>query len=264
MLTRKATIYGAIFLLLLSMGTLNAQQSLAREEVRGPDFYFAPLPSFNAMFSAIDYLEIKDYDLALEKEIFKVEEETFRVAFALGVITADAILATKGRNKDMLNEIAVQMINYAKFIGLSEEILKLADELQHMIRRDQWDELMESLEKYKEQVELSLYETRQYDLFTMMQLGGWTQGLNRTTYLLMNSYQEDKTGIIDQKGIINSLINNMRNIRSDYLREMDFYHSTVELYEQIRKHIYAFEDVYPPEVIAELHEITEKVKVSFR
>ena len=258
---RTTTIFYGLITMFLVLATFVGADTREQNEV---DFYFAPLPSFNEMFSALDYLEIKDYDLAIEKETFKVTEEVYRVAFALGVITSDAIMATKGRNKDKLNEIAFQMINYAKFLGLSEEILKLADELQNMIRRDQWEELMVSLERYKEQVELSLYETRQYDLFTMMQLGGWTQGLNRTTYLLMNNYQGEKSGIINQKGILNSLINNLNNVRSDRLREMPYHQSTLELYQIIKELIYSQEDEYPIETISELYTITEKVKMSFK
>ena len=262
MFKRSVLILITAVLLTTGVSFLNAQQSVSRQG-QGVDFYFAPLPSFNEMFSAIDYLEIKDYDLALEKEPFKVDEEVYSVAFALGATTADAILATKGRNKERLNDIAIRMINYAKFIGLSEEILKLADELHNMIRTDQWDNLMVSLESYKEQVELSLYETRQYDLFTMMQLGGWTQGLNRTTFLLMNNYQAEKTKIIDQKGILNSLLSNLKNVRSDYLKEMEYYNTSIELYEMIKDYIYASETIYSPEIISEIFTMTEKIKGSF-
>lgn len=262
MFKRSVLVFVTVVLLSASISFLAAQGSVSREG-QGVDFYFAPLPSFNEMFSAIDYLEIKDFDMALEKEPFKVEEEVYSVAFALGATTADAILATKGRNKEMLNDIAIRMINYAKFIGLSEEILKLADELHNMIRTDQWDNLTVSLERYKEQVELSLYETRQYDLFTMMQLGGWTQGLNRTTYLLMNNYQAEKTKIIDQKGILNSLLSNLKNVRSDYLKEMEYYNSSIEFYEAIKEHIYASDTVYSRQVIAEIFTMTEKIKASF-
>ena len=259
----KGIILCGLIILLAGSISLYSQEGREREVVQ-TDFYFAPLPSFNEMFSALDYLEIKDYDTALEAGIYKVEEEVYKVAFALGVNTADAIMATKGRNNEKLNEIAQLMISYAKFLGLSEEILRLGDELHTLIRRNQWDDLLLSLERYREEVEIALYESRQYDLFTMMQLGGWTQGLNRTAYLLMHNYQRDKTGIIDQKGILNSLINNMGNIRDEYLREADYHSQSLEMYHMIRDIIYSYEGTYPPEAIEELYTLTDKIKSSFR
>lgn len=260
----RCFIVCGLILVLLNSGALLLSQERRELEEISVDFYFAPLPSFNDMFSALDYLEIKEYDLAIEKEVFKVPEEVYNIAFALGVNTADAIMATKARNSEKLSEIAVLMIHYARFLGLSEEILRLGDELRRLIERNRWDDLIQALEKYREEVELALYESRQYDIFTIMQLGGWTQGLNRTCFLLNHSYNEEKSSIIDQKGIINSLINNLGNVRDDYLREQKYYHVAFETYHVIRDIIYSYEDTYPPDVIRELYHITEEIKRTFR
>jgi|SRR5690554_5757680 len=271
MLTKRIIISGFVVLLFTSFSLAFAQSEIAeRQEIQmdrqeqEPEFYFAPLPSFNQMFSALDYLDIRDYDMALEREVYKVEEEVYQVAFALGVNTADAIMATKGRNSEKLNEIASIMINYAKFLGLSEEILKLGDELHRMVESGEWDRLMDSLERYREEIELSLYESRQYDLFTMMQLGGWTQGLNRTAYLLTNNYNREKSSIIDQKGILNSLINNLEHVRDDRLHEQEYYVLSNELYHQIRDIIYSEERFYSEDAVRELYNLTDMIKKSFR
>jgi hypothetical protein len=271
MFAKKIIFSGFIVLLLTSYSLVSGQSNIAeRQEIqmerqeREPEFYFAPLPSFNQMFSALDYLDIRDFDMALEREVFKVDEEVYQVAFALGVNTADAIMATKGRNSEKLNQIASLMINYARFLGLSEEILKLGEELHRMVESGDWDMLIDSLERYREEVELSLYESRQYDLFTMMQLGGWTQGLNRTAYLLTNNYNREKSSIIDQKGILNSLINNLEHVRDEHLHEQEYYALSNELYHQIRDIIYAEENVYSEEAVRELYNLTDTIKKTFR
>lgn len=256
-------ICGVFFLLIGSLTLLNGEE---RRPVESGEtvVVFAPLPSFNEMFSALDYLEVKEYDVALEREAFKVPEEVYRTAFALGVNTADAIIATKARNSEKLTDIAVLMMNYARFLGLSDEILRLGDELRRMIEGGQWNDLVEALERYREQVELSLYESRQYDIFTMMQLGGWTQGLNRTSYLLINNYEEKRSDIVAQKGIINSLINNLEVIRDPVLREQEYYVSSREMFNAIKDIIYSFDRVYPPEAIKELLIHTDEIKNRFR
>jgi hypothetical protein len=262
MFRRRLIIYGLFLLLTGTTFLLNAQNSQPEAQVEA-EFYFAPLPSFNEMFSALDYLEIRDFDQALEEDVFRVTEDVYQVAFALGVNTADAIIATKARNTEKLNEIAGVMIEYAHFLGLSEEILRLGDELHEMIGQGEWDNLMVSLEKYREEVEVSLYESRQFDLFTLMQLGGWTQGLNRTAYMLMNNYNEAKTGIVAQKGILNSLINNLTNIKDKYLREQSFYAMSSELYQMIREIIYSQKELYTEKNIEDLFSHTQKVKLGF-
>ncbi len=263
MFRKSVILYGLILLLLAGMSLLNGEE-LRRERESEMDFYFAPLPSFNEMFSALDYLEVEEYDNALEDEIYRVTEEVYQVAFALGVNTANAILATKARNREQLIGISDLMTHYAIYLGLSDEILKLGDELTVMIERGQWDALIASLERYREEVELSLYESRQFDIFTMMQLGGWTQGLNRTVFMLANNYSKEKSDIIAQKGILNSLINNLEHVRDDFLREQEFFQLSFEMYNMIRDIIYSYEEVYPPDAMEELYEITQQIKVSFR
>jgi hypothetical protein len=239
-------------------------EAQAGEATATAEVYFAPLPSFEKMFSALDYLEVKDYNLILEKETYKVDEEVFKIAFALGVNTADAVLATKARNHVILQNVARDMYHYSRFLGLSNEILKLGDELQIMVKEQEWTKLETSLEEYKVEVELALFESRQYDLFTMMQLGGWTQGLNRVTHLLMNNYSKDKSDIVNQKGIINTLIGNLDMIRSERLKGTDHFQIARELYEEIRNIIYSYEQAYPEDAIKELYNLTEKIRMSFR
>ena len=261
MLKRKAVVSGLITLL---MSILAVSSPFLLAEKVNEDIYFAPLPSFERMFSALDYLEVNDFSMVLEKENFKVEEEVFKVAFALGVNTAEALLATKAREAEALHRIAREMFHYSRFLGLSDEILKLGDELQQMVGSLEWEVLESSLEKYKEAVEIALYQSRQYDMFTMMQLGGWTHGLNRITNLLSNNYNKEKSSIVNQKGIVNSLISNLKMVRSDRLKNAQYYHTSTEVYKHIREILYSYEDSYPPDAIEELHNLTEKIRVSFR
>ena len=57
-----------------------------------------------------------------------------------------------------------------------------------MIQQDRWEDLQTSLDKYKNEIEISLYETQQYDLLTLVQIGGWTQGLYRICSLIDLNY----------------------------------------------------------------------------
>ncbi|MCD4652038.1 MAG: hypothetical protein K8S56_09690, partial [Candidatus Cloacimonetes bacterium] len=138
--------------------------------------------------------------------------DPYKAAFALGARTADGIFVIKGRNKSKLKKTAAEMIEYSKITGLSEEILKLADELQMLIDQDKWKELEVTLDKYKQDVVFSLYEVGEFDIFILLQLGGWVEGLNRTAYLIYNNYDVEKAALINELGILNQLIYNVQKM----------------------------------------------------
>jgi len=237
-----------------------------KEEVKTEvEFYHFPLPEFSKMFNTLDFLDTVDFDKAVPEEFDKIENDVFKAAFALGSLTGDAIIATKSRNKTKLSKIAKEMIDYSKFIGLNQNILRMADELQNLITDDKWKELENTLDKYKTDVELSLYESQEYDLFTLLQVGGWTEGLNRITFLLKDNYNKDKTGIIAQKGILNSLINNLNKIHNSDIKSEKYYSISVEKYKRIKEIIYSSEDKhYTPEKLAEIFTLTSEIKASFQ
>ncbi|PID28540.1 MAG: hypothetical protein CSB55_04200 [Candidatus Cloacimonadota bacterium] len=228
-------------------------------------FYSAHLPEFSAMFSKLDFLGIKDFDKAVPEKFPKVESDVFKSAFQLGSLTADAILATKSRNKTKLQMIAKEMIDYSKFIGISEDILKLTDDLQNLIKEDKWNELEARLDHYKGEVESSLYISGEYDVFTLLQLGGWNEGLNRVTFLLKDSYKRKRTQIIGQKGILDQLIINLGKIQNPDVKSAPYYQISIEEYKNLQKIILSSKDnLFSEDEINKIFNLTEKVKKSYR
>ncbi len=203
-------------------------ESQAKIETR--DF---PMPPFSELFSALDYLQKADFDKAVSNDIKKQNTDVFKAAYSLGALSADAILATKARNKTKLENIAKLMVESSKFIGVNEEVLKLADNLLQLVNQDKWDELQVSLDKYKQEIEVSLYQTKEYDLLTLIQMGGWTEGLNRTSFLIKANYVAQNTAILDQKGILDNLIKNIEKIENTEIKNQPYYANSLENYKKI-------------------------------
>lgn len=211
-----------------------------KEEIKEPqgsvttEFRKFSLPLFAELFNTLDHLQKADFDKSLKAQYKTESSDVFIASYNLGVLTADAIIATKSRNKSKLSEIANAMIDYSKLIGVKEDVQKLSDELLNLIQQDKWEELQTSLDKYKSQIEISLYETQQYDLLTLVQIGGWTEGLNRICYLIDLNYDAKKTEIIDQKGVIDDIIFNHGKISNEEIISKEWYKVILNNYTQIQ------------------------------
>lgn len=192
-----------------------------------------PFPEFSQLFASLDNLQKTDFDKALASNYNMQPSDPFKAAFTLGTLSADAILATKARNKTKLQSIATAMIDYSKMLNVSDDILKLADELSGLIAQDKWADLETKLNEYRDKIEIALLETKQYDQLTLMQVGGWTQGLNRLSFLLNNNYKEDKTGILSQKGILNNMLMNIEKVENNTITSSPYFKAIQDNYKQI-------------------------------
>jgi hypothetical protein len=228
-------------------------------------FVYAPLPPFHEVFKILDYLKLSDYDQAVESKVFTTKQETGHAAFALGVLTADGIISVRGHNKTKLTAISEEMIRISNFLGLDESILRLADQLKELIANDQWDELEKALEHYKSEVEGTLYQSQQYDQFTMMQVGGWTEGINRIAWFVNKKYQADKSSVLIQKGTLNQLIKNMEYINTPSIKDTDYYKATYEKLNKIKLIIDApVNDTYTKEQVDQLILLSDEIKQAFK
>jgi hypothetical protein len=250
-----------LLLILLAGCSSKDKQKLPDPNTQTTPFVYAPLPPFHEIFKILDYLKLGDYNQAVEDKIFETKQETGHSAFALGVLTADGIISVRGHNKTKLNDIAEEMITISNFLGLDESILRLADQLKELVANDQWEELEKALEHYKNEVEGSLYQSQQYDQFTMMQMGGWTEGINRIAWFVNRNFQQDKTTVLMQKGTLNHLISNMEYIKTPSIRDAFYFKSSYEKLNKVKQIIdKSVGDTYTREQVEQLIAITSDIK----
>jgi hypothetical protein len=235
------------------------------KEMKVTPFISAPLPPFTKIFEMLDYLKLSDFDSAVSDKIFTTKQETGSMAFALGVLTADGIISVRSHNKTKVTAIAEEMIKISNFLALDESILRLADELKGLIAKDQWVELEAALENYKSQVEGTLFQQEQYEQFTMMQIGGWVEGVNRIAWFVQKKYSTDKTKVLDQKGTLNSLIKNMGHIETPSIKEQAYFTNTTDKLQQIKGVIDAGKDgTFTKEQVDQLVKLSQETKDGFQ
>jgi len=236
------------------------------EEVKQVDpqmYYLLEMPSFSKLFSVLDYLSTEDFDKALVQEDLEPGKDLYISAFMLGRLSADAVIATKSRSKSKLESYAKQMMDASSLLGIHEDILLLSDELNALIKEDKWIELEATLDKYKTNVEANLHEMEDYDTVTLLQLGGWTEGLNRITFLLKDNYKESQTRIIKQEGILNNLIKNLNEMIDPNVQQEPFVKLSVENYKKI-KDIIVSSDTYSLQQVEEIFKLTSEIKESVK
>ena len=194
------------------------------------DARFFPMPEFAVLFSSLDYVQRVDFDRVIP-DLYNSDITNVNIAaFYLGNLTADAIVATRARNKTKLAIIAVTMIDYSRMIGINQEVLKLADDLMNLLQDDKWEELLIALDTYKSKIELSLYQSRQLDLMTLLQAGGWTRGINIMTSLLLQDFNIEYSRVLNQKGIVDNLTKNLAQMEDLNIYNIDWFKNLKEGY----------------------------------
>ena len=225
---------------------------------------FFPVPEFVDLFASFDYVQRADFDRVIPDRYMSDITNVYIATFYLGNLTADAIVATKARNKTKLSSIALTMIDYSRMIGINQEVLMLADELMLMLQEDNWDGLLHALDDYKRQVEMALYSSRQFDLMTLLQAGGWTEGIYIMTSLLLQDFIEPNTAILDQKGIVDNLVNNLKQMENQELYELEWFENLAAGFNEIHAIINVPDkNLFTLDEVRDLNNISSNIKEKF-
>jgi outer membrane murein-binding lipoprotein Lpp len=253
-------------LVLIGMvGCKKKAENLPGEEVAAAITTYAPLPTFKEVFRVLDQLQVKDISAAIPTTLYKTKQEEVRNAFSLGLLTADATLAAKGRNKARLGEISSQMMNLTTLIGLESEVNQMGADIKALIEKEKWDDLEQALDVHKKRVEDKLWDSESYDNYTLMLMGGWVEAANRVAWLLKQNYSAEKTTVLSQKGTFNSLIGNLKQIKAEHIVNQPEFKEALSLVEQVKAIIDSDKDkTYTQAQLDELIKLTEQVKATFQ
>lgn len=221
-----------------------------------------PLP-FKKVMGSISSLS-KELAVLTPKSAYTVSEDIYKQSFAIGVISADAIMCISSREEDKIKSYTETLIAYSKNIGIKDEILKMADDIQIVLAGNdetKWSKLEKLVLEYQRVVELAFYQEEMLDQYTLMQLGGWAEGLNKISQLYINNWDEKGAKIVNQRGIINALINNLNITESKKILASEYHKASVEGFKMIKEIIYSKseQEFYSIEEIQSIHDITSKI-----
>jgi hypothetical protein len=254
-----------LIVLLVSVACKKKAEQAPDTELSQQITTFAPLPSFKQVYEVLDHIQVRDISAAVPATIYKTKQEEVRNAFSLGLLTADAVLAAKGRNKSKLSDISASMMNLTALLGLESEVNRLGDQMKTMIENEQWEELDKALDFHKADVESKLWENENFDNYTLMLLGGWIEAANRVAWLIHQDYNAERSEVLAQKGTFNSLLQNMRQISTAHIIEQEAFQQTLSLLEEVKTVIDNDDNgVYSKEQLKEIITATDKIKAAFQ
>ncbi|MCK9557628.1 MAG: hypothetical protein PHO85_00925 [Candidatus Cloacimonetes bacterium] len=261
----RLIIVTVLILMLFSFACKKKAGQIPDQEMAEQITTFAPLPSFKEVYSTLDQVQVKDIAAAVPATTYKAKQEEVRNAFSLGLLTADAVLATKGRNKSKLSDISAQMMTLTELLGLESEVNRLGDDMKTMIEKEEWDNLDKALDAHKEEVEIKLWESENFDNYTLMLMGGWIEAANRIAWLINQNYSAERTKVLAQKGTFNHLLNNLKQIKTEYIVEQDAFIKAVSTTEELKNLIdHDLDSTYTKEQIAEIIAKTDAIKAAFQ
>ncbi len=251
--------------LLFSFACKKKDASMPDAETAAQITSFAPLPSFKEVYQVLDHLQAKDISMAVPQTGYKTKQGEMRNAFSLGLLTADAVLAARGRNTAKLQDISSQMMILTGLLGLETEVSKMGDDLKKKIENQDWEALDIALDYHKKDVEDKLWDTENFDNYTLMLIGGWVEAANRVAWLVKENYDAKQSRVLGQKGTFNLLISNAKGIQTPYIVEQEAFQTAL-------KHLVAVQAIinsdtdgsYSIEQLNTIIEGTEAIKTAFQ
>lgn len=254
-----------LILMLFSFACKKKAEQMPDQEIAQQVTTFAPLPSFKEVYSTLDQVQVKDISAAVPTTTYKTKQEEVRNAFSLGLLTADAVLAAKGRNKGKLSDISAQMMTLTSLLGLESEVNRLGDDMKSMIEREQWEDLDKALDFHKDDVESKLWESENFDNYTLMLMGGWIEAANRIAWLINQNYEATRTSVLAQKGTFNHLLNNLKQIHTPHIVEQEAFIKAVALTEELKGVIDNDTDrTYTKDQLNRIISVTDAIKAAFQ
>lgn len=254
-------------LLLLSLASCKGRKDAAKmptDEIKAQIATYAPLPSFKEAFRLLETLQARDYAPSLNTQPYRVRSEKHNDAFALGVLTADVVLAAKARNSKQLTATSTELMKLGKLLGFQEEVKRLEGILPSYIRQGKWDEIDKALDSLKKRLEDSLWEQQDYECYTLMLLGGWTEALNGVGKMLSSNYSAETTKALSHDSTWKSMQANLELFSAPEFKDTQSHKSLVELSAKVSQllanHI---GNTYTKEQVEELIKLTEQIKQAF-
>ncbi|MCB5245321.1 MAG: hypothetical protein WC179_03490 [Candidatus Cloacimonadaceae bacterium] len=183
-----------ILLLILALGTFSCtkkQSNLPDESLKVSEF--RTIPSFKAMFLALDKIEETELSNLPLTKIIPAQNDTLYLAFAWGVLTSDAQLAIASKNQNQLTSITDQFIAIAPQLGLTQYGYQLRDAVKPEIKNRDWLLLREVFYAMQTSVDTLMLSNGREKELTFISLGSWTETTNQIARLIASDYSTEKS-----------------------------------------------------------------------
>ncbi len=187
-----------------------ATQTLDEEQIRSSEFIEGlSIPSPGEVFAAFDKIGKPDWALFARKQ--GPTHHTVRplIALNLGVRLADGFLAVETQDRQQVKNIAMEIKQLAKILGLEQEFMGRSNSITAFADNRQWDALNEELEAVQSEISSVMGGRRDGDLATLMLLGSWLRSIEIASALVSSTYTVEGAKILRQPVISDFFANRL-------------------------------------------------------
>lgn len=225
---------------------------------------YAPLASFKEVYRNLETTPASSFAPTVSKQIFSSDDQLSSLAFAYGVVSADAYWAFKARNKIQLSACITEMLRLAPSFEAKLNTKILAADYKKLSDKDNWKEMEGFLDGLKKSIEDELWAKNQHELYTLLVLGSWAQTLDKVSELLLEDYSAKATQTLNHIGPINSIAGNFEMFPPDGIRKSPLYAQLAPEVQKMRDVINTDTDrTYTQAQLTELREAVQNIKKSF-
>lgn len=164
------------------------------------------MPSPGEVFSALDDNGQPNWIQLQRKAVVGTTDSREQIALMLGTLVADGYIAVEAQDGQSVKNTGKDIINLAKKLNVSENVLARGNSLNDFAENNEWDALREELEATQNEVKLSMTEQKDDDLISLVTLGAWVRGIELASQIVAAAYTPESAQVLHQPAIVEYLI----------------------------------------------------------
>jgi hypothetical protein len=203
MICKLRLLAGSVALLFLCASAGAQGTPLTEAEIAAADStddFSIPMPA--ELMAALDKQGKLDWSAKFRAPIPTDYQSRAQLALNLGTLVADGFIAVEAQDARQVKNIGKDILQIAKNLGVSKDVLMRGSSITDFAERKQWDQLKEELESTENEVKQSMNEGKDSDLITLVSAGAWVRGVEVISGHVAAKYSEASARILRQPAIV--------------------------------------------------------------
>lgn len=190
--------------------------------------------------------------------------DTTRAAVILGQSTAYAFLALQAKNADLLEKCSARILDSAKKLGASEEVLAKGKTISDLAASGKWADAYPLLDGVFLAAQSALKEIEDEDSLTIASASGWLTGISIFANQVAAGYSESGGKALRQGDIVKTLLVKL-NALPEATKQEDSVKSLIAAFTQLQPLVTVDKDAAVADTaVKTISEITGKAMVSLK
>ena len=172
------------------------------------------IPTPGELFAALDK-QCKPNWISLGRgPINTAYTDRSQAALNLGGLIADGYIAVEAQDGQQVKNLGRDILNLAKNLGISKEILGRAKSIQDLVDESDWNSLREELESTQNDVKGAMDALHDEELVTLVSIGAWVRGTQVVSDVIIRNFSQQTSCILRQPELVEFLRSKLDKLSS--------------------------------------------------